>query len=165
MKRLVFLTVLSLVAASLASGCLWGVVWDAETGQVIQQGRVTYSDSGHGWGGADIHNGIYVFDASTEYPPPVSGPVRFAVSYTVCGEHQFFERVLHYNEGSSWWLGDFSNVVERQDFPLQWCAAGGPTPTVTSTVTVTPTPTPTATPTPKWWPMPLPTSTPFPPPR
>jgi hypothetical protein len=65
--------------ALLASGCLWGVVTDAETGAPVGGATIRYADSTGQTGTTTADaNGIYSFDGSNG-PIPAAGPVNFVV--------------------------------------------------------------------------------------
>ena len=65
--------------ALLASGCLWGMVTDAETGAPVGGATISYADSTGQTGTTTADaNGMYSFDGS-DGPVPAAGPVNFAV--------------------------------------------------------------------------------------
>jgi len=69
----------SMAMAFLASGCLWGVVTDAETGAPIGGATISYADStGQRGTTTSDANGMYSFDGSNG-PVPATGPVNFVV--------------------------------------------------------------------------------------
>ncbi|OGO08883.1 MAG: hypothetical protein A2Y61_00060 [Chloroflexi bacterium RBG_13_60_13] len=73
------LLLLSIAVSFLVSGCLWGVVTDAETGATIGGATVRYADSTGQTGTTTADaNGMYSFDGSNG-PVPAAGPVNFAV--------------------------------------------------------------------------------------
>lgn len=143
----------------LLSGCAWGVVTDANTGDPVEGARVIYVDSE-----GDINaqrtgpGGLYRFDAVEGDAIPAKGSTMFIVlapGYQVL----VTERNVSYddNDAGTW---------EIQSFELRRVGAPSPTPTpsVTRTPTVTPssTPTSTRTPTPTATGSPMPTATPTP---
>jgi hypothetical protein len=66
--------------ALLLSGCLWGVVQDAQTGQRIPGAQVTFYDAVGNSGTTTTNpDGLYAFDAA-ETTLPAVGPVAFHVS-------------------------------------------------------------------------------------
>jgi hypothetical protein len=69
----------SIATAFLASGCLWGMVTDAETGAPVGGATISYADSAGQTGTTTTDaNGMYSFDGSDE-PVPAAGPVNFVV--------------------------------------------------------------------------------------
>ena len=71
--------VLCVGLALLASGCVWGVVRDANTGAPVGGATVRYTDSKGQTGSTTADaNGIYSFDQATG-PLPAAGPVNLAV--------------------------------------------------------------------------------------
>src|SRR4030042_5281647 len=78
--RLVIPILLGAAVAFLLSGCLWGVVRDADTGDPIGGATVSYTDSN---GDTDSTttgaSGLYSFDQA-DGPYPASGPVGFEIS-------------------------------------------------------------------------------------
>jgi hypothetical protein len=71
--------VLCIGTALLASGCLWGMVTDAETGAPVGGATIRYADSTGQTGTTTADaNGIYSFDGS-DGPIPAAGPVNFVV--------------------------------------------------------------------------------------
>jgi WD40 repeat protein len=117
MKPLPFLTILSLAAAFLASGCLWGVVTDADTGVGLTGVAVTYTDSeGHAdW--TTTVNGLYAFDIASG-PFPAAGPATLEVSApgyeSITDSH-----VIAYNDNPNASLDNPSSFWEIQHFALQ----------------------------------------------
>ena len=145
--------------ALLATGCAWGVVTDAETGEPIDGASVIYVDS-VGVAGAKVSgpSGLYRFDATEGDRIPARGPTTFLVlapGYQVLR----VERGLAYddNDLGTWEIQNFE--LTRLLTPTR-TATPLPSSTLTATATLTPTrtrtPTPTATPTPT--PTPTPTA-------
>src|SRR3972149_10321871 len=68
------------VVVLLVTGCAWGVVTDAETGEPIEGASVICVDSG-GTANAKVtgDNGLYRFDALQGDRIPATGPARFVV--------------------------------------------------------------------------------------
>lgn len=80
MKRLAIVAVLSIATAFQASGCMWGVVRDANTGAPVWGATVSYTDSQGGTATTTTgSNGIYVFDQASR-PVPAAGAVGFTVT-------------------------------------------------------------------------------------
>jgi len=116
--RLYRLAVLPAVAlALLASGCLWGFVTDADTGDPIPGATVAYTDADGNTGSTTTDaDGFYAFDTA-DGPVPVSGSVDFEVSAD--GYHTKTEsRPIAYNDGLSPSLSDPSSFWEVQSFTL-----------------------------------------------
>jgi hypothetical protein len=108
---------LSIALAFLASGCLWGVVTDADTGDPLAGVSVTYTDS-HGQTGTTVtdENGIYSFDQASG-PVPAMGPVTFEVNAD--GYDPLTQpRSVEYNDGLWPNLENLSSFWEVQHFSL-----------------------------------------------
>jgi hypothetical protein len=116
-RRLLFLaTALGLATALLASGCLWGVVRDADTGAGISGATVTYIDSeGHSQSTTTV-DGLYAFDIATG-PVPAPGTATFEV--TAPGYEAVTEgRLIEYDDNPHATLDNPSSFWEIQHFDL-----------------------------------------------
>lgn len=117
MKRLAIVVVLSISTALLASGCLWGVVTDADTGAAIPGATVMYTDSeGHTDSTTTNALGFYAFDQATG-PIPAAGSATFEVSapgYETLTQ----SRVIAYNDNPNATLANPSSFWEIQSFQL-----------------------------------------------
>lgn len=117
-------TILSVTIASLASGCLWGVVRDAETGAPVSGATVSYADSqGHtGWTLTDA-NGVYAFDPA-KGPVPAIGPASFEVTKPEYEPLTAAGLLIEYNDNARAILSDPLSFWEIQNFELvpedQW---------------------------------------------
>jgi hypothetical protein len=172
MKRLPVAAILSATTGLLACGCLWGHVYDAETGLDVPGANVSWV-GGNGSSNSETTGlfwapGLYVFCGSEA---PLSSPVTFTVSapgYLPLTA----ERQILWDDGpgldspTDWPTCD--NLWEIQDFylmPLPGTSAlppqPSPSPAATETPMPTPTPKPGLIPLPRRWP----TATPMPPPR
>ena len=125
--------------ALLVTGCAFGVVTDAQTGEPVDGASVIYIDSS-GAAGAKVvgDNGLYRFDATQGDRIPARGLATFIV---MAPGYQTLvvKRDVEYDDNAV-------NVWEIQNFELERKAT--PTATPTGTVTRTPTLTPTRTATP-----------------
>jgi hypothetical protein len=115
--RLACLILVPTAAALLASGCLWGVVTDSETGAGLSGVTVTYTDADGNTGSTttDSH-GLYAFDIA-DGPIPAAGPVSIqasAVGYHPVG----LARLVQYNDNPGATLADLSSFWEVQSFDL-----------------------------------------------
>jgi hypothetical protein len=143
----------------LVTGCAWGVVTDAQTGEPIDGASVIYIDSS-GAAGAKVvgDNGLYRFDATQGDRIPAKGPATFIVQAPGY-QTLVTKRDVEYDDSAV-------NVWEIQTFQLTRKATPTPTPAPALTATPTPTPTRTATPTatrtPTRTPTPTATHTPTP---
>jgi predicted DsbA family dithiol-disulfide isomerase len=116
--------------ALLASGCMWGVIRDAETGGALPGATVSYTDSyGHTGSTTTDANGIYVFDQSRG-PVPAMGPVTIQVNAAGYGPSAESRQVA-YDDGPQPALSNLSSFWEVQSFGLTaspaWSYAGQPT--------------------------------------
>lgn len=136
--------------AVLASGCAWGVVTDADTGEGIEGASVVYVDS-DGRIAAKLtgDNGLYRFDATEGDPIPATGSTRFII---LAPGYQTLvvERNVAYNDNDAgtWEIQSFE--LSKRPTPTRTptpapTATRTPRPTATRTATPTPTRTPTAT--------------------
>ena len=116
--RLARLIVLPAIAlALLTSGCLWGVVKDADTGAGLPGMTVTYTDVNGATGTATTDaNGIYSFDQAAG-PYPAMGPVSFEVSGPGY-EPMTAARLAEYNDNRTATFSNLSTFWEAQSFNL-----------------------------------------------
>ncbi len=134
----------------LVTGCAWGVVTDAETGEGVEGASVIYVDSS-GAVGAKVagDNGLYRFDAVEGDRIPAKGLATFIV---LAPGYQTLvvERDVEYDDNDVY-------IWEIQSFALTRKKVPAPTPTPSPVPTAAPTQTPTPTVTPS--PTPTPTAT------
>jgi hypothetical protein len=145
------------VLGVLVTGCAWGVVTDAQTGQPIDGASVIYVDSSGGAGAKVVgDNGLYRFDATQGDRIPARGPATFIVQAPGY-QTLVTKRDVEYDDSAV-------NVWEIQTFQLTRKATPTPAPASTATLSPTPssTPTRTATPTATRTPTPTATRTPTP---
>ena len=117
MKRLAIVVVLSVSTALLATGCLWGVVTDADTGAAISGATVMYTDSeGHTDTTTTNAAGLYAFDQATG-PIPAAGTATFEVSAPGY-ETLTATRLIEYNDNPYATLENPSSFWEVQHFEL-----------------------------------------------
>jgi hypothetical protein len=141
--------------ALLFTGCAWGVVTDAQTGEPVEGARVIYVDSS-GAANAKLtgDKGLYRFDATEGDRIPAKGPATFII---LAPGYQALvvQRDVEYDDNAV-------NIWEIQSFELTRKATPTPRRTATPLPTATPTPTrtPTRTPTATVTPSPTPTRTP-----
>jgi len=102
----------------LASGCLWGVVRDADTTTPVRGVTVRYTDAEGrtNWTRTDA-NGIYTFDQASG-PVPAAGPASFQVSAPGY-EPLTTTRPIAYDDGPNASLDDASTFWEVQHFKLE----------------------------------------------
>jgi hypothetical protein len=109
--------VLSIGLAFLTSGCLWGVVRDADTGAAPPGVTVSYADSeGHTGSTTTDANGIYAFDIATG-PVPTAGAVSFELS-RMDYQPLTAARLVEYNDNPKASGADLSSFWEVQHFNL-----------------------------------------------
>jgi len=115
LSRLAILPTIAL--ALLASGCLWGFVRDADTGDPISGVSVAYTDANGNTGTATTDaNGLYAFDIA-DGPVPATGNAGFEISAP--GYHTNTEsRLIEYNANPSAGLDNPSSFWEIQSFTL-----------------------------------------------
>ncbi len=114
--------IVSAAIALFASGCLWGVVRDSETGNGIAGVSVTYTDSNGNTATATTEShGLYSFDIA-DGPIPAAGPVSFEVSKTGY-ETLTAARTVQYNDNPNATLENLSSFWEVQHFDLGAAAA------------------------------------------
>src|SRR3972149_10787873 len=151
--RLGWCVALCVAVALLVTGCAWGVVTDAETGEPIEGASVICVDS-QGTTNAKMtgDSGLYRFDALQGDRIPATGPARYIV---LAPGYQTLvvERNVAYddNDVGTWEIQSFE-LTRRGTPTVTRTATASPTPTAPPTRTATPTRTPTrtatATPTP-----------------
>jgi hypothetical protein len=109
--------VLSIGAAFLASGCLWGVVTDAGTGAPLEGATVSYIDA-NGDTGTTTTNaiGVYAFDIATG-PVPAVGTATFEVSAPGY-ETLTATRRIQYDDNPHASLDNLSSFWEVRHFDL-----------------------------------------------
>ncbi len=130
----------SLALALLASGCMWGVVRDANTGAPLTGASVTYSDSQGRTGTTTTDaNGVYTFDWASG-PIPAIGSINATVSasgYQTLNE----SRQVGYNDNANASVSNPSSFWEVQNFTLAPVGAapppGPPPSTLTADLAVT----------------------------
>jgi hypothetical protein len=107
----------AIALAFMASGCLWGVVKDAETGAGLPGMTVKYTDS---YGNTDTAvtdaHGIYHFDQA-DGPIPAVGPVSFEITGPGY-EPMTAARLVQYNDNPNATLSNLSTFWEAQGFNL-----------------------------------------------
>jgi hypothetical protein len=154
--RLIWCAALSVGFGLLVTGCAWGVVTNAETGEPVEGARVIYVDS-EGTANTKLTgaSGLYRFDAVEGDRIPAKGPTTFIVlapGYQVLR----VQRDLEYDDNApgTWEIQNFelTRLLAPTRTPMPMPSS---TPTATVTPSRTPTPTPTHTPTP----TPTPTAT------
>jgi hypothetical protein len=173
MKRPAIAAMIGITTAFLACGCMFGHVYDAETGLDVPGATVSWVDA-QGNSGSETTGlwwapGLYVFCSESEYySVPHYNPVTFTVTapgYMPLVAH----RDLSWDDGPyDGGLPTCEELWDIQDFSLMplpgtsgLLPQPSPSPAATHTPVSTPTPTRVLIPIPR----PLPTSTPIPPPR
>jgi hypothetical protein len=122
-RRLACLAILPAVAlALLMSGCLWGFVTDADTGDPISGATVAYTDADGNTGSTTTDaSGLYAFDIA-DGPVPVTGSASFEISAP--GYHTKTEsRPIAYDDNTSATLANPSSFWELQSFTLHEAGA------------------------------------------
>ncbi len=114
-KRMVLLSVVGL--AVMGSGCMWGVVRDAETGSPIAGAVVTYTDSRGNTGTTTTDaNGIYAFDQTKTNAPAVGWAT---IEIDAPGyDKQTESREVRYDDGINPTLSNIATFWELQAFAL-----------------------------------------------
>lgn len=118
-RRQLRLGLLAVSVPFLASGCMWGVVRDSETGSPVPGVTVSYLDATGNTGSTvtDTH-GLYVFDAAVG-PVPATGPVTFELNGP--GHERLREvRTVAYDDKPNASSADPVNAWEVQNFSLEW---------------------------------------------
>jgi len=110
------LLLFSIAAAFLASGCLWGVVTDADTGAPVGGATVRYADSKGQTGTTTADaNGVYAFDQARA---PAAGPVNFAVGAPGYEPLTETRQVLYNDSPSGFWeIQSFSLAPQGGQYP------------------------------------------------
>ena len=161
MKRLAIAAMLSITTGLLACGCMFGHVYDANTG--LEVGATVSWVDGQGNSnsmttGLAFSQGFYVFDCKIG-KVPLYAPVTFHV--TAPGYSPLVvQRQSVYDDNPDESFNDCSSFWEIQDFSLVPIPGGSKSPPP-PTPTDTPVPPPTATPTRMPLPWPSPTATPI----
>lgn len=138
MERPAIAAVFSIIMAFLASGCLWGVVRDANTGAPVSGAVVSYTDNqGHTASTTTNANGFYSFDSASG-PAPAVGPALVEIGAPGY-EFRAETRLIEYNDNPSATFSNLSSFWEAQHFGLAPLPGSPPPPP--------PPPNPTATPT------------------
>jgi len=107
---------LSMLLVLLSSGCLWGIVRDAETGAPIAGAEVTYIDVNGNSGTATTNaNGIYAFDQAS-VAVPARGPVSFNIA-ALGYQPLTAARLVQYDD-SNGNLSNLSTFWEVQHFDM-----------------------------------------------
>ncbi|MDI6858259.1 MAG: carboxypeptidase regulatory-like domain-containing protein [Dehalococcoidia bacterium] len=106
------------IAALLSSGCVWGIVRDAETNAPIAGATVTYTDADGNTATTTTNaSGWYAFDIAAG-PVPVVGSADFVVS--AAGYHTKTEsRAIAYDDNPGATLSNPSSFWEVQHFTLR----------------------------------------------
>ena len=120
--RLVIPILLGAAVAFLLSGCLWGVVKDASTGDPIGGAAVSYTDSkGHTGSTTTDAHGLYSFDQASG-PFPAAGTADFEISAP--GYDTLTTTLLiAYDDNPNATLANLSSFWEIRSFGLQPTAA------------------------------------------
>ncbi len=133
MKRRALTLLVVPLLALFATGCMWGVVRDADTGVGIQGATVTYTDSfgrtGTTTSGA---GGIYKFDSATG-PVPALGPVDIQVSAPGYASIDT-TRIVQYNDNPNATVANFSTFWDVESFAVTPLSAIGTINTMASGV-------------------------------
>lgn len=108
---------LGVTAGFLGSGCLWGVVRDAETGVGVPGATVSYTDSMGQTGSTTTgQGGLYAFDQASG-PVPGAGAVNFQVS-VLSYETLLETRLIEYGDNPDATAASLSTLWEIQNFDL-----------------------------------------------
>jgi len=125
-------TLLIASMALLASGCLWGVVMDSDTGAPIAGASVSYADSyGHTGTATTNSKGLYWFDSATG-PIPALGPVNLTVGASGYSPLSL-PTLVHYDDNANASLANLSSFWDVQSFVLM--LSGAPATTADLAVT------------------------------
>ena len=118
MNRLVFLTILGFATALLASGCMWGIVRDADTGAPVPGAEVRVTDSnGVTRFTTTNSSGRYVFDQANGQAP-AAGPLIIEAAGPGY-RSKMWEWVVEYNDNPNASLLNLSSFWEVLSFTLQ----------------------------------------------
>jgi hypothetical protein len=160
MKRLALAAMLSIIAGLLTCGCMWGHVYDANTGDEVPGATILWVDA-KGWNSGSMTTGLfwapglYVFDCKVGDVSHYN-PATFTI--TAPGYSPLVvQREILYDDNPNATFDDCSSFWDINDFylvplpPTSGLAPHTPVPPPTATPTVAhpPTPTPTRTPTPR----------------
>lgn len=111
------MALLTITTAFLASGCLWGFVRDADTGDGIAGATVSYTDANGNTDSTTTNaNGLYAFDVATG-PIPAVGSATFHLSAPGY-ESLTTTRSIQYNDNPGATLANLSSFWEIQSFEL-----------------------------------------------
>jgi sugar lactone lactonase YvrE len=122
---------LTIATAFLASGCLWGIVRDADTGDGIGGVTVSYTDAdGNTHSTTTNAGGLYAFDIASG-PIPVVGSATFDLSAPGY-DSLTATRSIQYNDNPNATLANPSSFWEVQHFDLVPQTAVGIIDTVTA---------------------------------
>ncbi len=115
--RYPFLLLFVAATALFASGCLWGVVTDAETGAPLRGVNVTYVDSyGQTFSTTTDENGMYAFDQA-KGPVPARGAANVTVD-AAGYEPMTVAPLIEYNENPGASIANLSSFWEVQNLPV-----------------------------------------------
>ena len=158
MKRSALAAMLSITTGLLACGCMWGHVYDANTGDEVPGATISWVDA-KGWNSGSMTTGLfwapglYVFDCRVGDVSHYN-PATFTI--TAPGYSPLVvQREILYDDNPNATFDDCSSFWDINDFylvplpPTSGLEPHTPVPTPTATPTVAYPPTPTATPTPK----------------
>ena len=125
------MALLAITTAFLASGCLWGIVRDADTGDGLAGVTVSYTDANGNTDSTTTNaNGWYAFDVATG-PIPAVGSATFELSASGY-ESLTTTRSIQYNDNPGATLANLSSFWEIQSFELASETATGVIDTVAS---------------------------------
>lgn len=120
--------ILSVSVTVLASGCLWGVVSDAETGDPLPVVTVVVTDAnGNTYQTGTNASGLYAFDIA-DGPVPATGPATFELTAPGYEPLTATGLLIEYNDNPHASSSDLSSFWEIQYFQLrpedvQWIEA------------------------------------------
>lgn len=115
--RCLLIAAFSLVIAFLGSGCLWGFVRDAETGDPLSGIQITYTDADGNVAVTTTNaSGFYAVDIA-DGPVPKSGPVSFQLA-GLGYQPLTAARMVEYNDNPNASFANLSSFWEKQDFAL-----------------------------------------------
>jgi len=118
------MALLAITTAFLASGCLWGIVRDADTGDGLAGVTVSYTDANGNTDSTTTNaNGLYAFDVATG-PIPAVGSATFELSASGY-ESLTTTRSIQYNDNPGATLANPSSFWEIQHFNLSSETAAG----------------------------------------
>jgi len=115
--RYPFLLLFVAASALFASGCLWGVVTDSETGAPLRGVNVTYVDSyGQTFSTTTDENGMYAFDQA-KGPVPARGAANVTVD-AAGYEPMTVAPLIEFNENPGASLANLSSFWEVQNLAV-----------------------------------------------